>query len=178
MPKRAGPKELVNLYGEIYEIKSPTVADAMKFESDLSNSDDDKAEAAVGFLRKLGLPKKAIIGLEADHLTELIEELLGSNKRIRFKDYQLAKMASFYGWTDEYLTAMEAKKFMMYFKAIDAIEAQKQIANFTVADWSNLKKPMRKEIFSKVNKLARSVYPRKKVEFTKELLESIINQSN
>lgn len=176
MPKRARDKEKVNLYGEVYELKKPSIVQAMELDRIASEENADGSLALINFLASLGLPKKVAMDLEAEHLTELVKLLIGSDKRLSFKDYQLAKMANFYGWDHEYLVGMDAEVFLMYYKAIEPIEAQKQIARFTVGDWPNLKKSTRKEIFRNLNKVARSVIPRKKVKLSKELLESIISQ--
>jgi len=176
MPKRARAKEKINLYGQIYEIKKPTVAEAMNYDRDVNNPDHNTVKVTVDFLNKLGLPKRTAYDIQAEHLSQLVEDLLGIYGRTTFMEFQLAKMASFYGWTHEYLMGMEAKVFMKYFRTIQVIEAQDQLASFTAHDWPNFKKGIRKEIFGKVEKLAKSVFPRKKVKFTKELLESIVNQ--
>lgn len=173
---RVRAKEIIDLYGDRYEIKIPTVKEAMDFDRDLSNPDSDKLKITVGFLTKLGLPKKAIFDIEADHLSILIDTILGLRSKVSFTDFQLAKMARFYGWSHEYLCDMQAKVFMTYYRAISPIEASEQISQLTASDWPNLKDQKRKEIFNKLDKEARSVYPKKQVKFTKELLESIINQ--
>ena len=176
MPKRAGPKEKIDLYGEIYEIRKPTVADAMTYQEELSAENGESVKAAVNFLNRLGLPKKGAKELQADHLESLIESLLGNYDRPNVRSYQMAKMASFYGWTHEYIEGMNAKVFMMYFKAIEPLEAQKQLSMLTASDWPNLKKKARSELFKRIEKTAKAFLPKKKLTFTKESLEAIIKQ--
>ena len=173
---RVRAKEIIDLYGERYEIKIPTVKEAMEFDKDLSDPGSDKLKVTVGFLVKIGLPKKTIFDIEADHLSLIIDTILGLKNKVGFSDFQLAKMARFYGWDHEYLCNMQSKIFMSYYRAISPIEASEQINQLTASDWPNLKDIKRKEIFGKLDKEARSVYPKKQVKFTKELLESIINQ--
>lgn len=167
----------VDLYGERCFLKSPTVEDVIKFDEQINSGGDDNLKPIIEFLEGLGVRSGTVENFDFDDINPIVEALIGSGERVRFSDYQLGKMANFYGWTHEYLLSMESKVFMKYYKIIPVIESQNQINSFTAADWPNMKKEKRKELFNKLQKLAKAANPRKKVKFTKELLSSIINQN-
>jgi len=166
----------INLYGRIIKLKNPTVAQAETYERNLTGSEDETLRATVEFLTVLGLEPVDAIGMDFSHITQLTEELLGVFGRIKFGEYKRAKVARFYGWTHDYIMGMGTADFMVYFKAIDPIQAQEQLASFTAADWSSLKQKARTEIYNNIDKLANSVFPKKKVELTNDFLQSVINQ--
>ncbi len=68
----------VNIYGQDFELKSPTVKMTQKMAQmaeDLEKSDDgDSFDALISYFEALGLPKKVALEMEIDHFLQLIEK--------------------------------------------------------------------------------------------------------
>lgn len=77
-------------------------------------------------------------------------------KKLEFKDYQHAKIAYFYGWTDGQIDQLSVDKIDLYWQAITTIEAQEMLKQLTVSDWPHLKQNQRETIH---RRLFQDAYP-------------------
>lgn len=87
----------------------------------------------------------------------------------------MAKLAKYYGVTYDYVLDMTPGDFNNLFEAMEIMEAQQQLRSMVVADWPNLKTERRKQIISDLEKRAKALAPKKKLEFTAEALKDLIN---
>lgn len=70
-----------NIYGTVYELRRPTVAESQDYGKVANEKDDEKAtEHLLELLAKCGLPKEIAREMEADHLVSLIESLMPKKK--------------------------------------------------------------------------------------------------
>lgn len=78
-----------------------------------------------------------------------------------------AKLASFYGWTHEYILGMSNDVALEYYEAITVIDAQDRMVDMNMADYPNMKKESRKKFFRQMRKQAypTSLYKPKEMDF-------------
>lgn len=70
---------------------------------------------------------------------------------------------------------MGPERFNSLFEAMDIIEAQEQLKCLVISDWPSLKSKRRSEIIKSLDKRARALAPKKKLEFTAEALKELIS---
>ena len=69
------------LDGNVYKVKNPSVKDVQAFQKDSEGSGDaESIDKTVEFLAGLGLPKEVAYGMEADHLTTVVNHISGQAK--------------------------------------------------------------------------------------------------
>ena len=69
------------LDGNVYKVKNPSVKDVQAFQKESEKvSEGDSIEMTVEFLAGLGLPKDVAYGMEADHLTTVVNHISGQAK--------------------------------------------------------------------------------------------------
>lgn len=68
-----------------------------------------------------------------------------------------AKVAHFYGWSDDQIMSMGYHKFLGYWHAITPIEAQKALIDIKVAIYPYLKKNRQKEVFADFKRQANNI---------------------
>ena len=72
----------INLYGDLYEMKRPSVDESQNYARRVKDKDDGESmELLKEFLENLGLPGKALGEMEIDHLTQLMEGLMPGKKK-------------------------------------------------------------------------------------------------
>lgn len=76
-----------------------------------------------------------------------------------------ARVAHFYGWTDDYIMDLEYDTVMEYYKAITIIDASDRLVDLTVADYPNSKNKSRQKIHKNMYKLANPKHLRKEISF-------------
>ena len=59
-----------------------------------------------------------------------------------------AKIARFYGWTDDEISKLPVKTFYEYIKAIDVLESEEQLKKIQVSLAPNIKDSTRKEMIA------------------------------
>lgn len=65
-----------------------------------------------------------------------------------------AKLVRFYGFSDAEVSVMSLQRVMMYWKAIDMLEAQETILNIKVSSFSNMDEKGQKELNQTLEKQA------------------------
>lgn len=69
------------LDGEVYRVKNPSVKHVQKFQKESEKVKDSEAiDKTVEFLAGLGLPEDVAYGMEADHLTTVVNHISGQAK--------------------------------------------------------------------------------------------------
>lgn len=72
----------LSLYGESYELTFPTLKQTQDYALKAQGASDNEAgELLVELLDGLGLPREVALGMEAEHLTQVIEHLMPSKKK-------------------------------------------------------------------------------------------------
>ena len=73
----------INLYGESFEMRKPTVKEAVAFQKQvaLCEKDDDKLARLTDFFVGLGLDRKAADNMQLDHMVQLSETLSAIDKK-------------------------------------------------------------------------------------------------
>lgn len=72
----------VNVYGNEYTLKFPTVKQSQDYASKVKGMNDSEAtEALLDFIDNLGLPKNVSSDMESEHLTTLIQALVPDKKK-------------------------------------------------------------------------------------------------
>lgn len=66
--------------GTPHQLRFPSVGEIQKFAKDGEKKDVDDFENAISFVSSLGVDKKVLKGLEADHFKQLVEALTGEKK--------------------------------------------------------------------------------------------------
>jgi len=65
-----------------------------------------------------------------------------------------AKLARFYGWTDEVISSMEARRVHPYLKAIERIEAQEALLGMNISDYPKMKNSDRSKLYKSIRSRA------------------------
>ena len=73
-------KVVVEIYGEVVELTSPTVSMITKIQSVREENPDKILEALQEMLLSCGLKKDTLDSMEADHMNQLIEHLVAKKK--------------------------------------------------------------------------------------------------
>lgn len=71
----------IDLYGQSYEMRKPTVVEAVNFQKNLTGTESDQLSRLTDFFVSLGLPKEAIDQMEVEHLVTLAAEISASSKK-------------------------------------------------------------------------------------------------
>ena len=70
------------IYGSAYKLRRPTVSEAQAYAKKAEGkTDEETTNNLVSFLSELGLPKDVTLGMEIDHVTLLVNELMVSKKK-------------------------------------------------------------------------------------------------
>jgi len=70
-----------SLDGQVHKVKAPSVKNVQDFQKVSKDSDDSESiEKTVEFLASLGLPKDVAYGMEADHLSTVVNHISGQAK--------------------------------------------------------------------------------------------------
>jgi hypothetical protein len=75
----------INVYGEDYELRSPTVDEVAELQERIEKLDDDSPLKTLpvmkSYLSSLGLPEKVVSGLEAKHFIQLVSWVNGEESK-------------------------------------------------------------------------------------------------
>ena len=77
----------------------------------------------------------------------------------------LAKLASFYGWSIEYIESMPHGEVVEYYEAITVLEAQDRLVEMNISDYPKMSKENRRKYFRSMKKLAHPAHLQKTVDF-------------
>lgn len=88
-----------------------------------------------------------------------------------------AKLARFYGWTHDQVSALGVHEANLYWKAITALEAQELIISFKSANWPNVQAKSKQKILNDLKKVAYpSEYKSGKRDVTTKELADILSR--
>jgi len=88
----------------------------------------------------------------------------------------MAKACKFYGWLWSEVENMNIGIFMRYYDSIEILEAQDLLVQYTLQDWSNLKKEVRQKMHRETHKKAYPKTWKKKKAVTLAELSNIIGK--
>lgn len=74
----------VSLDGKVHNMRMPTYKEGILYRCELEKVKDDDLKSSdmlIDYLAKLGLPKDVSEGLEIDHLTQVLDFILGAKKK-------------------------------------------------------------------------------------------------
>lgn len=74
-------------------------------------------------------------------------------------------MASFYGWSIEYIESMPHGEVVEYYEAITVLEAQDRLVEMNISDYPNMNKENRRKYFRGMKKLAHPKHLQETVDF-------------
>lgn len=71
----------IDLYGEPVSIDFPTVGQYRKYQTKLLKENASETDVMIEILKELGMTQEQIDGLEPSHLKQVIDSLMGSEKK-------------------------------------------------------------------------------------------------
>lgn len=76
-----------------------------------------------------------------------------------------ARIANFYGWTDEQIMSCDYETIVEYYEAITVVDAQNRLVDLSVSDYASATKETRKKLHRQITRLASPVHLREEIDF-------------
>lgn len=76
-----------------------------------------------------------------------------------------ARIAHFYGWTDDYIMGCEYETIIEYYEAITVVDAQNRMVELSVSDYAGAKSETRKKLHRQFKKLANPKHLETEMDF-------------
>lgn len=64
-----------------------------------------------------------------------------------------ARVAHFYGWTDQSISRMGYKEFLNYFNVIDVLEAQQDLRMIRAISYPHMKRPSQNKLYNELSRV-------------------------